>query len=40
MMIKILYVKLEQEQEEKKQLYLLVHYLECTQCMQKENTGK
>ena len=31
---------LEQVQVEKKPHYLQEHYLECTQCMQKQNTGK
>ena len=32
--------KFVQELEEKRQHYLQEHYLECIQCMQKENTGK
>ena len=40
MMTKTLSVKSEQEQVETRQHYLQEHYLECIQCMQKENTGK
>ena len=39
MMIKTLSVKLEVEQVEMKQLCLQELYLECIQCMQKENIG-
>ena len=36
---KILFVKSVEELEEKKLLYLRVHYLECILCMQKEKDG-